>query len=57
MITVKLKEEQAILLADTLNDLIFNNGEVRNEILKENLLISDEENDYVQIYMRLVEAM
>jgi len=57
MVTVKLKEEQAILLADTLNDLIFNNGEVRSELLKENLLISDEENDYVQIYMRLVEAM
>ena len=57
MVTVKLKEEQAILLADTLNDLIFNNGEVRSELLKENLLISEEENDYVQIYMRLVEAM
>ncbi len=57
MVTVNLKEEQAILLADTLNDLIFNNGEVRSEIIKENLLISDEENDYVQIYMRLVEAM
>ena len=51
MINVELKEEQAILLADTLKDLLNKKG-VLNE---EAEVIEDD--TLVQIYLRVVEAM
>jgi len=51
MINVELKEEQAILLADTLKDIINKKG-VLNE---EAEVIEDD--TLVQIYLRVVEAM
>ena len=51
MVTIELKEEQAILLADTLKYIINKKG-VRNE--EANVV---EDDPMVQIYMRVVEAM
>lgn len=51
MVTVKLKEEQAILLADTLKDLLNKKG-----VLNEQAEVI-EDDTLVQIYLRVVEAM
>tara|TARA_B100001996_G_scaffold96988_1_gene72627 strand:- start:186 stop:341 length:156 start_codon:yes stop_codon:yes gene_type:complete len=51
MINVELKEEQAILLADTLKDLLNKKG-----VLNEQAEVI-EDDTLVQIYLRVVEAM
>ena len=51
MVTIELKEEQAILLADTLKDIINKKG-----VLNEQAEVI-EDDTLVQIYMRVVEAM
>lgn len=51
MVNVELKEEQAILLADTLKDLLNKKG-----VLNEQAEVI-EDDTLVQIYLRVVEAM
>ena len=51
MVNVELKEEQAILLADTLKDLLNTKG-----VLNEQAEVI-EDDTLVQIYLRVVEAM
>ena len=51
VVNVELKEEQAILLADTLKDIINKKGVLNEEA---NVV---EDDPMVQIYMRVVEAM
>jgi len=51
VVNVELKEEQAILLADTLKDLLNKKG-----VLNEQAEVI-EDDTLVQIYLRVVEAM